>query len=129
MKIKLLFGIAAASIITLGTMTGMYLAKAKSGAANTSAIPEAIKTDKEVGVSDTKTFRDSAQGKIEKGGLSGEGTHHLVLDNNPKNSAYLISSVVDLDEFVGKHVEVWGETVKANKVPWLMDVGRVKLLD
>jgi hypothetical protein len=129
MKTKLLFGIAIASIITLGGLTGMYLANARSGASGATSIPEAIRTDKEVGVTDTKTFRDSAIGKLEKGGLAGEGTHHLVLDSNPKNSAYLISSVVDLDEFVGKHIEVWGETVDANKVSWLMDVGRVKLLD
>jgi hypothetical protein len=34
---------------------------------------------------------------------------------------------VDLDEFDGKNVEIWGETVKAQKAAWLMDVGRVKL--
>lgn len=84
---------------------------------------------KEVGLEDTATFRDSAQGVVEKDGIDGEGTHHLVRDGGPSQYVYLTSSVVDLNQFVGKRVEVWGETIDARKAGWLMDVGRVKVLE
>lgn len=97
--------------------------------AGSSVAPNAIVTDKEVGVKDTTTFRDSAQGVIQKGGLNGDGTHQLVREGGPSQTAYLVSSIVDLDQFVGKKVEVWGETFKAQKAAWLMDVGRVRILE
>lgn len=97
--------------------------------AGSSVAPGAINTDKEAGVSDTATFSDTAQGVIQAGGLNGEGTHQLVRDGGPSQTVYLVSSIVDLDQFVGKKVEVRGQTVKAQKAAWLMDVGRVKILD
>ena len=125
-----IFFIWAIVIIISGSLVGFLLTKIPgSKSSNTGPTPGMVKSATEVGSTDTKTFRDKAVGTLEKGGLSGEGTHHLVLDSNPKNSAYLISSVVDLDEFVGKHIEVWGETHKSSKVPWLMDVGRIKILE
>jgi len=36
---------------------------------------------------------------------------------------------VDLDEYVGKKMEIYGQTINAQKVGWLMDVGRLKLLE
>jgi len=36
---------------------------------------------------------------------------------------------LDLSEFNGKCVQVWGETFAAQEAGWLMDVGRLKLLD
>lgn len=129
MKEKVLLGVGLVVIILAGIGTGVLVAKSRS-IPETSAVvsTKMIKTDTEAGVTDTSTFSDMAQGTLEKGGLNGDGTHHLVLDSNPKNSAYLVSSIVDLDQFVGKHVEVWGSTQKASKVSWLMDVGRVKVL-
>lgn len=114
-------------MVLLGLGFGYLISKKHVGTESVAA--GVVRTGNEVGLNDNETFSDSAQGKLEKGGLNGEGTHHLVLDSNPKNSAYLISSVLDLDEFVGKHIEVWGSTQRASKVPWLMDVGRVKMLD
>ena len=116
-------------IVLLGIGGGYLLFRASPPQVEGLSTGIMIKTDKEVGATDTKTFRDSAVGILKKDGLNGEGTHHLVLDSNPKNSAYLISSVVDLDEFVDKHVEVWGETFDGSKASWLMDVGRVKILE
>lgn len=86
------------------------------------------KTDKVVGSSDVKTFKDSADGVIEKGGVDGEGTHKLIREGGPSQTAFLISSVVDLDEYVGKKVRVWGQTMAAQKAAWLMDVGKIELL-
>lgn len=84
---------------------------------------------KVVGLNDTRTFRDKAEGVLENGGIDGEGTHHLVREGGPSQNVYLTSSVVDLDQFVGKKVEVWGETNKGIKAGWLMDVGKIKVLE
>ncbi|KKS13460.1 MAG: hypothetical protein UU67_C0024G0017 [Candidatus Daviesbacteria bacterium GW2011_GWB1_41_5] len=53
-----------------------------------------------------------------------EGTHILVRDGAVPVA--LTSSVVDLSEYEGKKVKVFGETQKAIKEGWLMDVGKVE---
>jgi len=78
---------------------------------------------------DTTIFGDRAEGVLESGGLGTEGTHKLIRSGGPSQTVYLTSSLVDLDEYVGKKVEVLGQTQKAQKAPWLMDVGRIKLLE
>lgn len=112
-------------LILLGLGTGYVLAA--KGAAPTAA-PGSVETDTVVGSTDTETFKDWAEGTLEKDGDAGEGTHKLIREGGPSQTAYLISSVVDLDKFVGKKVKVWGQTVAAQKVSWLMDVGKVELL-
>lgn len=114
-------------LILLGLGTGYVLASKSTPAAGPNSTPEVVKTDKVVGSTDTKTFKDSAEGKIEKGGVDGEGTHKLVRSGGASQTVYLISSVVDLDQFVGKNVKVWGETFAAEKAGWLMDVGKVEI--
>lgn len=86
-----------------------------------------IKSDKVAGITDARTFSDSAAGMIEKGGLNGEGTHKLIREGGPSQTAYLISSVIDLDEYVGKKVKVWGQTMAAKKAAWFMDVGKIEI--
>jgi hypothetical protein len=85
-------------------------------------------TGKIVGSSDTKTFKDESTGVIEKGGLDGEGTHKLIREGGPSQTAYLTSSIIDLDEYVGKKVNIWAQTMDAQKVSWLMDVGRIEII-
>jgi hypothetical protein len=75
------------------------------------------------------TFKDSATGTIEKGSINGVGTHILDRAGGADQRASLTSSVVDLDLFVGKKVEVKGETNNSNKTGWLMDVGSIKILE
>lgn len=82
-----------------------------------------------VGSKETSVFKDQAVGIIQKGGIDSEGTHKLIREGGPSQTAYLTSSVIDLDEFVGKKVRVWGETYAAQKAGWLMDVGRVEVLE
>jgi hypothetical protein len=41
---------------------------------------------------------------------------------------YLTSSLVDLSQFVKRKIKVWGETQKAKVAGWLMDVGKVEVL-
>lgn len=113
-------------IIAAGVLTGFFLAK--QGTIPGTA-PGTIQKGKEVGSPDIKTFKDTATGIIEKNGIDGEGTHKLIREGGPSQTAYLTSSIIDLDQFVGKKVQVWGETFKGQKAAWLMDVGRVKILE
>ena len=75
------------------------------------------------------SFKDSAEGYLEEGGLEGEGSHKLLRPGGDSQTVYLTSSVTDLDELVGTEVRIWGETFKGQKAGWLMDVGRVEVLD
>jgi hypothetical protein len=125
-------GIVFAVVIILGLVLGFMLSKgsgSKTTNGSKTASNEMVNTETEVGSKDTATFRDTATGTLEIGGLNGEGTHKLIRDGGPTKTAYLISSIVDLDQFAGKKVQIWGETVKAQRVGWLMDVGRVKLVE
>lgn len=81
------------------------------------------------GVEDESTFSDTAEGIIVKGGIKGEGTHHLVRPGGDDQNVYLTSSVVDLDQLVDQKVKVWGQTFTAQTAGWLMDVGKVKILE
>jgi len=76
----------------------------------------------------SKTFSDTATGVIEKGSINGEGTHILNREGGATQRASLTSSVVDLDLFVGKKVQVTGQTNSSIKTSWLLDVGTIKIL-
>ncbi len=80
------------------------------------------------GSNDTKTFKDSAEGQLDSGGLNGEGTHRLTRPGGDNQTVYLTSSVLDLNKYIGKKVRVWGQTFSAKKAGWLMDVGKVEVL-
>lgn len=114
-------------LILLGVGTGYILAGEGVGSIIRTAKPTRIDTDTVVGITDAQTFKDSAAGTIEAGGLDGEGTHKLIRVGGPTQTAYLISSVVDLDEFIGKKVTVYGQTFAGEKAAWLMDVGKIEL--
>jgi len=81
------------------------------------------------GVEDDTTFSDTAEGVLEKGGIKGEGTHHLLRPGGDSQSVYLTSSVVDLDALQGHKIKVWGQTFTAQTAGWLMDVGKVQVLE
>ncbi len=87
-------------------------------------------TDGQVfGSSDTSTFKDNTEGYLAAGGIEGEGSHHLLRAGGPTQTVYLTSSVTDLSKFEGMCVKVWGETFKGQKAGWLMDLGRVQVVD
>ncbi len=115
-------------LVLMGIGTGLLLSGKSNvlGSASKGA-GSAAKAGQAAGSADTKTFKDSAVGVIEKGGIDGEGTHKLIRDGGPSQTAFLVSSVVDLDQYVGKKVKVWGETFSAKKASWLMDVGKIEL--
>lgn len=130
MKYKVLLIIATVGIVAVGAGTGYLLSKSDGRVAGVVSVNnQMVKNDKEVGSLDTKTFRDTAIGVIEKNGTNGVGTHKLIRDGGPSQTIYMVSSVIDLDQFDGKKVEVWGETQKVAKVSWFMDIGRVKIVE
>lgn len=127
--------IVYAVLIVLGIGTG-YLLSQRVGGSSSSAEGSASKTvttedgsevPKTAGVSDPDTFSDTAEGELAAGGLEGEGTHHVLREGGPSQTIYIISSTIDLDDYVGKKVKIWGQTMAAQKAPWLMDVGKLEV--
>ncbi|MBP6994452.1 hypothetical protein KBB12_04390 [Candidatus Woesebacteria bacterium] len=117
-------------IFILGSGTGYMLANLRSSSqtstAGTNTI-EKVQSDTKAGVLDKKTFSDTATGILREGGFEGEGSHHL--ERGAKDqTAYLTSSTFDLAPYVGKKVEVWGQTNTGQKTGWLMDVGYIEIV-
>ena len=117
--------------VLFGAGTGFFLSGSSNGGSVNSPIdlnkePETAQED----VGANKTFRDFAEGKITKkpapksGDNYGEGSHLLVRDG--ATPVALTSSVIDLNKYENKSVKVYGETQKALKEGWLMDVGKVE---
>lgn len=117
-------------IILAGGITGYFLSRSSQVKKLTGGA-EIIGGAKEVGIKDEKTFKDTAEGRLEANNDASvpEGSHKLIRPGGASKTAYLTSSVVDLNQFVGKCIQIWGETFAAQKAGWLMDVGRVKFLD
>lgn len=74
-------------------------------------------------------FKDSAIGTIAAGGVNGEGTHTLIRPGGDDQKAALTSSVLDLDLFIDKKVEIKGETNISPKAGWFLDVGSIKIIE
>ncbi len=87
-----------------------------------------IQVDKIYGNSSAE-FTDAAIGTIEAGSINGVGTHILEREGGATQRASLTSSTVDLDLFVGRKVEIKGQTNASNKTGWFLDVGTVKVLE
>lgn len=124
---KIVLGLFVLSIIA-GSLTGYGISTATSANNSPSTIAGATKTDKAVGVKDTKRFPDKAEGMLKEGGLDGEGSFHLERPGGESQNVYLTSSIVDLSEFLNKKIRVWGQTFSGQKAGWLMDVGYVEAL-
>ncbi len=122
-----IFGIVLGVALLAGVGTGYALASTQSGSPAEIITGQAQQADS--AHEDTQTFKDFAEGKITKKpeakpGTYSEGTHLLVRDGAVPVA--LTSSVVDLSQFEEKKVKVYGETQKAIKEGWLMDVGKVE---
>lgn len=79
------------------------------------------------GSNDIKTFKDTAEGTLQEGGINGEGQYHLVRPGGDSQNVYLTSSLIDLSPFIGQKMKVWGQTQAAQTAGWLMDVGRIQI--
>ena len=125
--------VALILVAIVGILTGYFLsgtggvqnlASQNSGILNLSSAPKGTV----IGSDDTKTFKDAVEGTLREGGIEGEGAFHLERPGGESQNVYLTSSVVDLSKFVARKIKVWGETQKAQRAGWLMDVGRVEVL-
>jgi hypothetical protein len=125
-KIERLFIPILVVAVILGLITGYYFNTKSSGPSSNPLIEKQAQTAGE----DSKTFRDFAEGTIKtrpepkNNDEYVEGTHLLMRDAG--SPVALTSSVVDLSKYEGKKVRVLGETQKAIKEGWLMDVGKVE---
>lgn len=119
-------------VTIIGVGSGFLIAKgttkqitSSSDIKNTSQVSKGTT----IGSSDTKTFKDTAEGVLKEGGIDGEGQYHLERPGGESQNVYLTSSAVDLSLLKGRKIKVWGETFAAEKAGWLMDVGRVEVLE
>lgn len=123
---RLILGVVIAALV-LGTFTGYILSTKNTNTASPAASVGQAKSAQQ----DTRTFKDFAEGTIKAKPLPTdgeyvEGTHTLIREGAVPVA--LTSSVVDLSQYEGKKVKVFGETQKALKEGWLMDVGKVEVL-
>lgn len=120
--------------VVAGGMSG-YIVSNKKGVTSENTLTSgsidssSISKGTVVGSSDTKTFKDTASGTLKSGGINSEGQFHLVRPGGVSQNVYLTSSSVDLSKFVGKKIKVWGETQRAQYAGWLMDAGRVEVIE
>ena len=132
-KGSLLTILASFLIVLLGVATGWFLAgkgvSSTSGGKTSSNQVSDTKDLKEAGVGDPSSYQSSVEGVLKEGGIKGEGTHYLDRDLGESKYVYLTSSVIDLNQFVGKKVTVWGDTISARYASWLIDVGLIKVVD
>ena len=135
-KAKKTFLIICVIAIVAGVLTGFggFKLKDKNGGSVaqvenvTVQDADKVKNGDVFGVKDKDTFADSATGYIELGGVEGEGSHKLLREGGKTQIVALTSSVIDLDKLVGFEVKLYGETHKAEKAGWFMDVGRVEVI-
>ncbi len=118
-------------IVGLGVYSGLILHSFNKGKTTAPASSMGNQADlpKTVQESQAKTFKDQAEGVIEKNDKMdkyAQGTHKLIRPGGDSQTAFLTSSVLDLDSYVGKKVKVYGETFGSSQVGWLMDVGKVE---
>lgn len=124
---RVFLGVLVLSVV-LGVGSGYILASNKKTTTTNGSSPTTAGATS--AQQDNRTFRDFAEGTIQKKAepkdpsAYSEGTHMLVRDG--AMPVALTSSVVDLSLYEGKKVKVLGETQKAIKEGWLMDVGKVE---
>lgn len=131
---KIIIGLFIA--IFLGGLTGVIVASIGGSKSSGMSGGDAPKTAKEaaekgaiIGAKEEGTFKDQAEGLLKEGGIDGEGAYHLEREGGESQNVYLTSSVIDLSEYIDRKVKVWGETNAAKTAGWLMDVGRLQILE
>lgn len=118
--IALIAGVSSGYVLAKNTQHSTSTTTASSTNSETTATVKSA-------AQDSQTFRDFATGVIQKKPVTGddysEGAYQLVRDG--QDPVALTSSVIDLSQYVGKKVTVYGETQQAIQAGWLMDVGKV----
>lgn len=130
-SMKLVVFLLAFAILGVGTgyiLSNVLPNGASSVTDSEGKIVGGIEKGKTYGDGDKDTFSDTAEGVLREGGIDGEGQYHLERTGGDSQNVYLTSSHVDLSQFKGKKIKVWGETFQGEKAGWLMDVGIVEVL-
>lgn len=132
-KNTLLLVVASLLVVVAGVGTGWLLSggalASKEENVSKEAASQMVQSENEAGLADESLFSDEVEGTLVEGGIKGEGTHHLEREGGPSQNVYLTSTVIDLQSFVGKKVMVWGETLSGQTAGWLMDVGKIKVIE
>lgn len=118
-------------LVAAGGLTGYKLSGTKgtvAGPKALSSVEDGVTAGSSYGIEDATVFSDSAEGEVASGGIDGEGSHHLIREGGESQYVYMTSSIVDLDQFVGRTVKIWGQTFDARTAGWLMDVGRLEVI-
>lgn len=121
-----IFFIGVSIFVILGILIGFGLAQFKTTTSGGGGLLNGG-SSKTIGTVDKTKFKDSAEGLLKEGGIDGEGNYHLERTGGISQNVYLTSSTVDLSQYIGKKIKVWGETFKGQKAGWLMDVGFIEL--
>ncbi len=143
MKKQIILIVILSVIAVAGGLTGSYFYQqsqgggtittdgSSGGEAVTAVVAEEgqVKNGDVFGSSNTDDFKDNAQGYLIAGGMDGEGSHQLLRAGGDSQTVYLTSSVTDMSEFEGMEIKVWGESHAGENVGWLMDVGRVEVIN
>jgi len=127
--VKLIPIVVIVLVVGVGIFSGLILSSRSKAAKLPKASVEEEELTGQQKESFTQTFRDEAEGTVEKNDKLdkyAQGTHKLIRPGGESQTAFLTSSVLDLDQYVGKKVKVFGETFGSSQVGWLMDVGKVE---
>ena len=119
-------------LIGAGIFTGLMLTSVNKSKASQGNVLSAENLAPEIKENFSQTFKDEAEGIVEKNDdfeKYAQGPWKLIRTGGESQTAYLTSSVMDLDEFIGKNVKVYGETFGSDQVSWLMDVGKVEVIE
>ncbi|HZJ18615.1 MAG TPA: hypothetical protein VFD45_03300 [Patescibacteria group bacterium] len=124
----ILFLIIAA---VLGVTSGYFLTRSSStvNSMKNSITASTVSKGTTEGSDDTKTFKDITEGVLKEGGIEGEGAFHLERPGGISQNVYLTSSIVDLSKYLNRKLKVWGSTQKAQYAGWLMDVGKIEVIE
>jgi hypothetical protein len=117
-------------IVILGISTGYLLTSNKTPKVSTTqqtTVNGIGQAGEAAGTSDEKG--DTASGVVEKASGKEPGTHKLIRPGGVSQTVNLVSSLVDLDAYVSKKVQVWGVTQKVTGASWFMDVTRLKVIE
>lgn len=118
-------------IVGLGSLTGLVLSSRSKNTKSIETTGNLNELPKEVQESFAQTFKDEAEGTIvnnDELDKYAQGTHKLERAGGESQTVFLTSSVLDLDEYEGKKAKIFGETFGSQQVGWLMDVGKVEVI-
>lgn len=116
-------------VVLVGVGVGWLISAKGKISLGGSQITDSKPGAKEAGIINEKLYPETTEGTLEEGGIKGEGTYHLIRPGGDSQTVYLTSTAVDMSNFVGKKVQVWGKSASAKYAPWLMEIGRIKVIE